>query len=60
MNNVFLGGVHPEKIRHYYSLADGYVPSIAPEPFCMVALEAMASGRPVIASMRSNGGIYFT
>ncbi len=28
------------------------VPSIAPEPFCMVALEAMASGRPVIASQR--------
>ncbi len=50
---IFLGGVHPEKIRHYYSLADVIaVPSIAPEPFCMVALEAMASGRPVIASQR--------
>ncbi|EFE51466.1 MULTISPECIES: glycosyltransferase [Providencia] len=50
---IFLGGVHPEKIRHYYSLADVVaVPSIAPEPFCMVALEAMASGRPVIASQR--------
>ncbi|EPG2136299.1 glycosyltransferase [Providencia stuartii] len=50
---IFLGGVHPDKIRHYYSFADVIaVPSIAPEPFCMVALEAMASGRPVIASQR--------
>ncbi|WP_224059613.1 glycosyltransferase [Providencia alcalifaciens] len=50
---IFLGGVHPDKIRHYYSLADVIaVPSITSEPFCMVALEAMASGRPVIASQR--------
>ncbi len=50
---LFLGGVHPEKIRHYYSIANIIaVPSIWAEPFCMVALEAMASGRPVIASQR--------
>ncbi|MEQ4671117.1 glycosyltransferase [Providencia manganoxydans] len=50
---IFLGGVHPEKIRHFYSVADVIaVPSITSEPFCMVALEAMASGRPVIASQR--------
>ncbi|ETT01296.1 glycosyltransferase, group 1 family protein [Providencia alcalifaciens PAL-3] len=50
---IFLGGVHPDKIRHYYSLADVIaVPSITDEAFCMVALEAMASGRPVIASQR--------
>lgn len=50
---IFLGGVHPDKIRHYYSIADVIaVPSITNEPFCMVALEAMASGRPVIASQR--------
>ncbi|MTC74083.1 glycosyltransferase [Providencia sp. wls1919] len=50
---IFLGGVHPDKIRHYYSLADVIaVPSITDEAFCMVALEAMASGLPVIASQR--------
>ena len=50
---IFTGNVHPEKIRHYYSIADLIaVPSIANEPFCMVALEAMASGRPVIVSQR--------
>lgn len=50
---ICLGEVHPEKIRHYYALGDIIVvPSIEPESFCMVALEAMASGRPVIASQR--------
>lgn len=50
---IFVGGVHPEKIRHYYSIADIIaVPSIVNEPFCMVALEAMASGCAVIASQR--------
>lgn len=50
---IFVGGVHPDKIRHYYSIADIIAtPSIADEAFCMVALEAMASGRPVIASQR--------
>lgn len=50
---IFTGSVHPEKIRHYYAIADLIaVPSIAHEPFCMVALEAMASGLPVIVSSR--------
>ncbi|MEX6120637.1 glycosyltransferase [Providencia hangzhouensis] len=50
---ICLGEVHPEKIRHYYALGDIIVvPSIEPESFCMVALEAMASARPVIASQR--------
>ena len=50
---LFLGGVHPDKIRHYYALADVIaVPSITNEPFCMVALEAMASACPVITSQR--------
>ncbi|MDV5227307.1 glycosyltransferase [Providencia rettgeri] len=50
---IFLGGVHPEKIRSFYSIADIIaVPSLAHESFCMVALEAMASGCPVIASPR--------
>lgn len=50
---ICLGSVHPEKIRHFYSIADVIaVPSITNEPFCMVALEAMASGHPVIASQR--------
>lgn len=40
-------------MRHYYSIADLVaVPSIADESFCMVALEAMASGCSVIASQR--------
>ncbi|MTC22311.1 MULTISPECIES: glycosyltransferase [unclassified Providencia] len=50
---ILVGGVHPDMIRHYYTIADMIaVPSIADESFCMVALEAMASGRPVIASQR--------
>lgn len=50
---ILLGGIHPEKMRHYYSIADLVaVPSIADESFCMVALEAMASGCSVIVSQR--------
>ncbi|EAU0100768.1 lipopolysaccharide N-acetylglucosaminyltransferase [Salmonella enterica] len=48
-----LGGVAPEKIYSYYSLADLVViPSQFQEPFCMVAIEAMGTGKPVLVSTR--------
>ncbi|EDN4781717.1 lipopolysaccharide N-acetylglucosaminyltransferase [Salmonella enterica subsp. enterica serovar Braenderup] len=48
-----LGGVTPEDIYNYYSLADLVViPSQFQEPFCMVAIEAMGAGKPVLVSTR--------
>lgn len=48
-----LGGVAPEEMHQYYSLADLVViPSQFQEPFCMVAIEAMGSGKPVLVSTR--------
>ena len=45
-------GWHPhEKIKDFYQQADiAVVPSVWEEPFGMVAVEAMACGRPVVAS----------
>lgn len=48
-----LGGVTPEDMYNYYSLADLVViPSQFQEPFCMVAIEAMGAGKPVLVSTR--------
>ncbi len=48
-----VGGVTPEEIYNYYSLADLVViPSQFQEPFCMVAIEAMGAGKPVLVSTR--------
>ncbi|MFH0929523.1 MAG: glycosyltransferase family 4 protein [Candidatus Aenigmatarchaeota archaeon] len=54
-NMVFTGYLSEEEIRHAYSMADVYVmPSVA-EPFGITALEAIASGTPVIVS--KNAGV---
>lgn len=51
-----VGGVTPEEIYNYYSLADLVViPSQFQEPFCMVAIEAMGAGKPVLVS--THGGM---
>ncbi|HCL5351071.1 TPA: lipopolysaccharide N-acetylglucosaminyltransferase [Salmonella enterica subsp. salamae serovar [1],40:z35:e,n,x,z15] len=48
-----LGETSPELIYHYYSLADLVViPSQVQEAFCMVAIEAMGAGKPVLVSTR--------
>ncbi|ENJ3333545.1 lipopolysaccharide N-acetylglucosaminyltransferase [Salmonella enterica] len=48
-----VGGVTPEEMYNYYSLADLVViPSQFQEPFCMVAIEAMGAGKPVLVSTR--------
>ncbi len=55
-NFTFLGQVSDEELtRIYQSVSLVIVPSIMSESFGMVALEAMASGRPVVAS--SVGGL---
>ncbi len=53
------GWLKPEKVKELYAKANlCVVPSIWPEPFGIVALEAMATGRPVIVS--NLGGLKFT
>lgn len=50
---IMVGNVAPEKMHHYYPLADLVViPSQFEEPFCMVAIEAMGAGKPVLVSTR--------
>lgn len=50
---IMLGSISPEKMHYYYPLADIVViPSQFQEPFCMVAIEAMGAGRPVLVSTR--------
>lgn len=48
-----VGGVTPEEIYNYYWLADLVViPFQFQEPFCMVTIEAMGAGKPVLVSTR--------
>ncbi|EEV2897202.1 lipopolysaccharide N-acetylglucosaminyltransferase, partial [Escherichia coli] len=50
---IMLGSIPPEKMHCYYPLADLVViPSQFQEPFCMVAIEAMGAGKPVLVSTR--------
>ncbi len=50
---LMLGCIPPEKMHLYYPLADLVViPSQFKEPFCMVAIEAMGAGKPVLVSTR--------
>lgn len=50
---IMLGSIPPEKMYCYYPLADLVViPSQFQEPFCMVAIEAMGAGKPVLVSTR--------
>ncbi|NDL01281.1 glycosyltransferase [Photorhabdus bodei] len=53
---ILTGSISPNDMHKIYPLANLTVaPSLADEAFCMVALESMASGTPVLVSSR--GGI---
>lgn len=53
---ILVGSVAPAEMHKVYAVGDlTVVPSRFEEPFCMVALESMASGTPVLVSPR--GGI---
>lgn len=50
---IMAGGQPPEQMHNYYHLADlVVVPSQVEEAFCMVAVEAMAAGKSVLASQK--------
>ncbi|MBD2625004.1 glycosyltransferase family 4 protein [Trichormus variabilis] len=55
---IFAGRLSPEILPNYYAAADVCVIPSHYEPFGLVAVEAMASGTPVIAS--DVGGLQFT
>ncbi|ECG8591177.1 lipopolysaccharide N-acetylglucosaminyltransferase [Salmonella enterica subsp. salamae] len=53
---IMAGGQSPDHMHNFYHIADLIiVPSQVEEAFCMVAAEAMAAGKPVLASKK--GGI---
>jgi UDP-glucose:(glucosyl)LPS alpha-1,2-glucosyltransferase/UDP-N-acetylglucosamine:(glucosyl)LPS alpha-1,2-N-acetylglucosaminyltransferase len=55
-NCIIVGSVDPATIHEYYHLGDlVVVPSEFEEPFCMVAIEAMAAGVPVLVAKK--GGL---
>jgi glycosyltransferase involved in cell wall biosynthesis len=47
---IFAGPVAHEELGRYYSLCDVYVTSSLHEGFCIPVIEAMAAGRPVVAT----------
>lgn len=48
---AFMGAVNPDQLQHFYRhAAIVVIPSRAPETFGLVGVEAMAYGKPVIAS----------
>lgn len=47
---VFTGPVNHEELYRYYNLCDVYVTSSLHEGFCVPVIEAMACGRPVVAT----------
>lgn len=47
---ILMQGIEQEKLHYYYGAADLVVMPSYYEPFGMVAVEAMASGTPVVAS----------
>ena len=50
---IMIGSVAPDDMNKYYPLADLVViPSQVEEAFCMVAIEAMCAGSPVLVSPR--------
>ena len=53
-NTFFLGNQKQDELRRLYNAADVFVMPSRREPFGLVALEAMACGRPVLAT-RSGG-----
>ncbi len=57
-NTTFPGRLSPEILPYYYAAADVSVVPSHYEPFGLVAIEAMASGTPVVAS--DVGGLQFT
>lgn len=53
---IMAGGQSPDRMHNFYHIADlVIVPSQVEEAFCMVAVEAMAAGKAVLASKK--GGI---
>ena len=53
---VFLGYIDNELLRNYHCISNVVaIPSICEEAFCLVVLEAQASGRAIVATR--NGGI---
>lgn len=53
---IMAGGQSPDQMHNFYHIADlVIVPSQVEEAFCMVAVEAMAAGKAVLASKK--GGI---
>ncbi|VUC70833.1 lipopolysaccharide 1,2-N-acetylglucosaminetransferase [Salmonella sp. NCTC 11881] len=47
------GGQSPDQMHNFYHIADlVIVPSQVEEAFCMVAVEAMAAGKAVLASKK--------
>lgn len=54
-NNVTIYPFTPDPLSHYFWADAVVVPSTKPEPFGLVAIEAMAAGRAVIAA--NHGGL---
>lgn len=55
-NGLYYGwGQSPDQMHNFYHIADlVIVPSQVEEAFCMVAVEAMAAGKAVLASKKGD------